>query len=167
MKTRTIGFIGGGRITRIFLEGWKRANALPSNIVVSDCHAETLVRLKDRFPTVETAAESDSAAAQDIVFLAVHPPVMAEVTAAIKDRLKPGAVVVSLAPKFTIAKLSGLLGGFSRVARTIPNAPSMIGAGFNPLAFGSGLDLTEKALIANLLTPLGVCPEVADPCTLR
>jgi pyrroline-5-carboxylate reductase len=24
MSNKTIGFIGGGRITRIFLEGWKR-----------------------------------------------------------------------------------------------------------------------------------------------
>ena len=30
MSNNSIGFIGGGRITRIFLEGWKRANALPA-----------------------------------------------------------------------------------------------------------------------------------------
>jgi pyrroline-5-carboxylate reductase len=32
MSIQTIGFVGGGRITRIFLEGWRRANALPANI---------------------------------------------------------------------------------------------------------------------------------------
>ncbi len=29
MSNQTIGFIGGGRVTRIFLEGWKRAGAMP------------------------------------------------------------------------------------------------------------------------------------------
>ena len=45
MHHKTIGFIGGGRVTRIFLEGWKRARALPSKIVVSDGSADTLAKL--------------------------------------------------------------------------------------------------------------------------
>lgn len=158
----TIGFIGGGRITRIFLEGWKRANALPAKIVVSDCNAEALASLKARFPTVETVATSDSAAAQDLVFLAVHPPVIAEVATGIKDHLKPEAVVVSLAPKFNIAKLAELLGGFARLARVIPNAPSLVGAGFNPVSFAPVLSGGDKAQVANLLAALGACPEVAE-----
>ena len=98
-------------MTRIFLEGWQRANAMPDKVVVSDCNAETLAKLKARFPQIETASgNSAAAAAQDIVFLAVHPPVMAEVVAGIKGSLQPGAIVVSLAPKFTIAKLTELLG---------------------------------------------------------
>ena len=118
MTNKTVGFIGGGRAARILLEGWTRAKALPDKIVVSDCNGEALVKLKARFPKIETAAgDSAGAAAQEIVFLAVHPPVMAEVAAGVKGSLKAGAVVVSLAPKFTIAKLTDLLGGFARVAR--------------------------------------------------
>jgi pyrroline-5-carboxylate reductase len=164
MTTKTIGFIGGGRITRIFLEGWQRANALPPKIVVSDCNAEALAKLKARFPRIETASgNSTAAAAQDIVFLAVHPPVMADVAAGIKGSLKPGAMVLSLAPKFTIAKLSELLGGFARLARVIPNAPCVVNFGFNPVAFGAALTAADKAELTGLLAPLGECPEVAEP----
>jgi len=162
MSNKTIGFIGGGRITRIFLEGWKRANALPAKIVVNDCNAEALARLKARFPTVETVATSNSAAAQDIVILAVHPPVMAEVATGIKGSLKPEALVVSLAPKFTISKLAELLGGFARLTRVIPNAPSVVNFGFNPVVFGQALTAADKAEITGLLSPLGECPEVAE-----
>jgi pyrroline-5-carboxylate reductase len=162
MSNKTIGFIGGGRITRIFLEGWQRAGQLPGQVVVSDCNAETLAKLKSRFPTVETSAQSAAAASQDIVILAVHPPVMAEVAAAIKGSLKPGALVVSLAPKFTVAKLSELLGGFARLARVIPNAPSVVNFGFNPVAFGAALTVADKADLSGLLSPLGECPEVAE-----
>jgi pyrroline-5-carboxylate reductase len=148
MHHKTIGFIGGGRITRIFLGGWQRANDLPANIVVSDCNSESLARLKARFPAIETApGNSAPAASQDIVFLAVHPPVMA---------------VVSLAPKFTMAKLSELLGGFARLARVIPNAPSIVNFGFNPVAFAPALTAADQAEITALLSPLGVCPEVAE-----
>ena len=162
MTNKTIGFIGGGRIARIFLEGWKRAGALPPNIVVSDCNMETLAKLKTRFPSVETSAQSAVAAAQDIVFLAVHPPVMAEAAAGIKGSLKAGALVVSLAPKFTVAKLTEWLGGFARLARVIPNAPSAVNFGFNPVSFGAALTGADQAEITALLSPLGECPEVAE-----
>jgi pyrroline-5-carboxylate reductase len=162
MHHRSVGFVGGGRIVRIFLEGWKRAAKLPAKIVVSDCNADTLAKLKARFPGVETATSSATAAGQDIVFLAVHPPVMAEVCAGIKGHLNADAIVVSLAPKFTVAKLTGLLGGFGRIARIIPNAPSIIGQGYNPAAFGPALSPADRAEVKALLEALGDCPEVAE-----
>lgn len=162
MSTKTLGFVGGGRITRILLEGWRRANALPANVLVSDCNADTLAKLKTQFPGVQTTSNSHTAAAQDIVFLAVHPPVMAEVATTIKDHVKPRAIVVSLAPKFTIAKLSGLLGGFARLVRVIPNAPSVVNFGFSPIAFATALSAADRTDITHLLSPLGDCPEVAE-----
>jgi len=164
MTTKSLGFIGGGRIVRIFLEGWKRAGQLPGKIVVSDCNADALSKLKAQFPSVETeVGKPHVAAAQDVVFLAVHPPAMAETAAGIKGSLEPGAIAVSLAPKFTIAKLTELLGGFTRVARVIPNAPSVVNFGFNPVAFGPALTAEDRAEILNLFTPLGEFPEVAEP----
>lgn len=158
----SIGFVGGGRIVRIFLDGWQRAQVLPPRIVVSDCNAEPLAKLKARWPGVETAPASAAAAGQDIVFWAVHPPVMAEVCAGLKSALKADAIVVSLAPKFTVAKLSELLGGFARVARGIPNAPSIIGQGYYPLSFTPALTTSDRTVITSLLVPLGDCPEVAE-----
>ena len=162
MTNKTIGFVGGGRVTRIFLAGWKRANTLPASVVVSDCNGESLAKIRTQFPSVQTTADSRAAASQDVVFMAVHPPVMAEVAAGIKGSLKPGAVVVSLAPKFTVAKLTELLGGFARLARVIPNAPSVVNFGFNPVAFGSALTAADKGEVTALLAPLGECPEVAE-----
>jgi pyrroline-5-carboxylate reductase len=162
MSNQTIGFIGGGRITRIFLEGWKRAKGLPANIVVSDCNVESLAKLKTLSSGVQTAARSSAAASQDIVFLAVHPSVMADVVAGIRGSLKPGALLVSLAPKFTMAKLRELLGGFTRLARVIPNAPSIVNFGFNPVAFSPVLTSTDKTEVTALLSLLGECPEVAE-----
>ena len=77
--SESVGFIGGGRVTRIFLEGWKRAQKMPGKVVVSDCNAEALARLRAQFPQVEAAASIGAAAGQGVVFLAVHPPVLTEV----------------------------------------------------------------------------------------
>ena len=162
MTDKNIGLIGGGRITRIFLEGWTRAHKLPGSITVSDPNAETLTKLKARFPAIKTSPDNAHAAAGDIIFLAVHPPVMADTASGVKGAIKPGALVVSLAPKFTFVKLMELLGGFARLARVIPNAPSLVNLGFNPVAFGPALSAADKAEITGLLSPLGECPEVKE-----
>jgi len=81
---------------------------------------------------------------------------------ALRPALKPEALVVSLAPKFTLAKVGEMLGGTQRVARVIPNAPSIVGAGYNPLAFAAGASDMDRAALRGLLAPLGECPEVAE-----
>ena len=162
MHHKTIGFIGGGRITRIFLEGWTRAQKLPAHVIVSEPNADTASKLKARFPSISTVNDNGQAAGADIVFLAVHPPIMADTLAAIQGALKPDALVVSLAPKFNFAKLASLLGGFKRLARVIPNAPSVVNFGFNAVAFGSALNAADRAEVNALLAPLGECPEVAE-----
>jgi len=162
MNNKNIGFVGGGRITHILLEGWKRANVMPAHVVVSDCKPETLLKLKVHYPSIETRADAGAAAVQDIVFLAVHPPVMAEVAGNIKASIKPDALVISLAHKFTMAKLTDLLGGFRRLARVIPNAPSMVDFGYNPMTFAPALTAADKTQITSLFKPLGECPEVAE-----
>jgi pyrroline-5-carboxylate reductase len=163
MTPPTVGFIGAGRVARIFLTGWQQQNALPAHLILSDCNPEALAKLKTAFPSVEAAADNlAAAAAQDLVFLAVHPPAMAAAAEAVKTHLKPKAMVISLAPKFTLARLSEMLGGFSHLARVIPNASSIIGAGFNPLAFAPALAAADKSSLIQLLSPLGECPEVPE-----
>jgi pyrroline-5-carboxylate reductase len=162
MNTPTVGFLGGGRIARIFLAGWTRAQQLPARIVVADPNAETLDKLKARFPSIETTSNLAAAASQDVVFLATPPPVLTEAAGQAAAALKPSAILVSLAPKFTIAKLTGLLGGFARIARSNPNAPSVVGVGMNPLVFSPVLTAADREIVRALFTPLGESPEVAE-----
>ncbi|MBU1176204.1 MAG: NAD(P)-binding domain-containing protein [Alphaproteobacteria bacterium] len=156
-----IGFVGGGRIARIMLEGWKRAGALPADVKVMDADAQLAARLAADFANTATAA-LDAVARQDVVIIALHPPLMAEVLPRIASALRPDAVVLSLAPKPRFAGLSRLLGGFSRLARQNPNAPSIIGRGFNPIAFAGGLDEPGRGMLLDLVAPLGSTPVVAE-----
>lgn len=72
MKT-TIGFIGGGRITKIFLQGFKNAGLEFESVKVFEPNGETLEKLTAVFPQIEKAEDLAAAASQQIVFLAVHP----------------------------------------------------------------------------------------------
>jgi pyrroline-5-carboxylate reductase len=167
MALESIGFVGGGRVTRIMLDGWTRAGAMPGRVVVGDPSKETLEALGGRFPSIETClGDNCGAAGQSIVFLALHPAAFGEALPALAASIDPNAVVVSLAPKLTIERLSALLGGHDRIARAIPNAPSLVGTGFNPIAFGPGLPESDRAAVLALLSPLGAAP-VVDESTLE
>ena len=163
MKVQSMGFIGAGRITRIFLEALNRKRMLPATVIVSDASAEALQKLKARFPKVQISqGDNGRPAAQEIVFLALHPPAIGGGLAEIKSALQPGAVLVSLAPRFTIKTLSEGLEGFNRIVRMIPNAPSVVNEGYNPVAFGPGITKKEKEDLSRLFKKLGDCPEVDE-----
>jgi pyrroline-5-carboxylate reductase len=163
MAGKTVGFVGAGRVARIILGGLKKAGRMPVKVVASDINADVLKQLQSAFPEARTFLNNNrEAAAQDLVFLGLHPPALPSSLAEIKDCIKPGAIVISLAPKLSIARLTENLAGFDRIVRLIPNAASIIGEGYNPVAFSETLNLQEKEEIRKLLSLLGQCPEVAE-----
>lgn len=160
---KKLGFIGGGRVTRILLEGWKKKGVTLGEVVVSDINEDVLADLKKRFPAIKTVLNGNGeAAAQEIVFLAVHPPVVGDVLPGIKETLRQDVVFVSLVPKVKIALLQEKLGGVPNLARLIPNACSVINEGYNPLACSSAMDGAVKQELLDLFGSLGRCPEVDE-----
>lgn len=161
MSTRSVGFIGSGRVATILLGGWKQAGAMPDRVVAFDINQGVAAKLGSSHPGTELGTLAE-AAAEDIVFLAVHPPVVAGVLPELKQALRADSILVSLAPKFTMAKLSDMLGGFNRIARMIPNAPSIVGKGYNPTAYGETLGEPERTALRKLYDGLGEYVEVPE-----
>jgi len=160
---KSIGFIGGGRITRIILGGFDRIDKWPGEVIVSEANADILKDLKDRFPQIDAAGEDPKKpASADVVFLALHPPAIMGILGEIKSILRRDSIVISLAPKVSISQISGGLDGFSRIVRMIPNAPSVVNEGFNPLVFSPAFSKDEKKILYTWLILLGDCPEVAE-----
>jgi pyrroline-5-carboxylate reductase len=79
-----------------------------------------------------------------------------------KAVVKPSTIVVSLAPKISITKISEGLGGLKNIARVIPNAPSIVNEGYNPITFSPEISAESKLTILKLFRPLGETHEVAE-----
>ena len=159
---KSIGFIGSGRVTRIMLGGWNKAGKLPQQIIVSDPNQEALHKLQQEFPTIATVNDNAQAAACDLVFAALHPPVLKETLAPLAGVLKADAILISLSPKAPLAALTTMLGGFQRLVRMNPNAPSIVNRGYNPVIFSPAIPAAEKAELLAFLTVLGQCPEIPE-----
>lgn len=154
MKTKTLGFIGGGRITKILLQGFKNKRVEFPSIVVNDKNLNVLNELKKQFPKVQITDSLTEAAKQDVVLIALHPPVIGEIITSIKDAISANTLIISLAPKFTIKKISELL-KTKKIVRMIPNATSYINKGYNPICFSNHINILEKKSIIETFQILG------------
>jgi pyrroline-5-carboxylate reductase len=161
MKSKSVGFIGSGRVTKILLQGFKNKNVRFEKIVVTDTNPEVLANLKKQFPDIVTA-DAKSASEQDFVFISLHPPVVMDTLESIKGSIKTDAVVISLAPKINLTKLSSILGHVKNIARLIPNATSFINEGYNPVTFASEFEIAQKQVVLEFLNTLGNTFEVPE-----
>lgn len=161
MKTKTLGFIGGGRITRIILQAYQNKNAQFDSIFVYDPDKQTSDSLKQKFPEIEITDSPETAAKKDIVFLAVHPPLLMETLDRIKDIVNEESVVISLAPKITLEKMAQVIPA-SKLIRMIPNATSYINKGYNPVTFHDSFTEKEKETLLDIFDVLGKTLEVDE-----
>src|SRR5664279_5597703 len=151
---QSIGFIGGGRVTKILLQAFKNKNAHFSKIVVNDPNLDVSANLKKSFPDIQVDNAFVSAS-QDIVFISLHPPVVMDTLELIKGSINSKTIVISLAPKITIAKISSKLNKSKDIARLIPNATSFINEGYNPVCFSTEFSSNEKQPVLDLLRLMG------------
>jgi len=161
MKTKSLGFIGGGRITRIFLQAFVNKKAIFDSISIFDSNQETLRTLKLDFPFIQILNSASGAARKDIVFLALHPPVIMETLEKIKTDVKEQTIFISLAPKITIEKMAAIL-PINQIARLIPNATSVINHGYNPVSFAPGMSEIQKWYILEMMNLLGHTFETSE-----
>jgi len=159
----SFGFIGGGRVTYFLLKPLARKNALPEKVIVADPDEAVRKRIQGiSAERIHCGSNNKQAAQADVVFLAVHPPLIKEVLAEIQDELSNETIFISLAPVIPIEKLSVLLGGFKRIVRMIPNAPSIIHQGYNPVVYSDEIDATIKETLLNNFNHWGVTTEVKE-----
>jgi len=161
METKSLGFIGGGRITKVFLQAFKNKSAKFDTIKVYDTNNDVLDNLKNQFSEITTTKSVSETSKQDVVILAVHPPVMMEILSHLKGVLKRESVVLSLAPKISINKMTEIL-PTSKIVRMIPNATSIVNEGYNPVSFHDSISSEGKEQFINIFNVLGHTFEVAE-----
>ena len=70
---KRIGFVGGGRVTRILAGGWQHAGLEIAELLVHEPDEEAFGALRRRVPACQRVTLG-AAAAADVVLVAVHPP---------------------------------------------------------------------------------------------
>jgi len=162
MFEKSFGFIGGGRVDKILLHALSNKGMMPANVVVSDPNNEALEKLKAQFRKISITNDNTKPAKCDYVFISLHPPVFIGVLNEIKESICSESVIISLAPKISIEKIQSAIPQAKNIVRMIPNAPTYINKGYNPVAFSKDFPKEDKVELKKLFSIFGEYPEVNE-----
>ena len=166
-----ITFLGGGNMANALISGLLKQNAAaavtPSNICVIDPIAEARTQLTATFGVRCFPAVTAETLACDVLVLAVKPQQMREALAPISSlltALQPShqPLIVSIAAGTRAADLSRWLGGYTRLVRTMPNTPALIGAGITGLYAHPAVTAEERQKAETVLRAAGKTLWVED-----
>ncbi|BAT72485.1 pyrroline-5-carboxylate reductase [Thermosulfidibacter takaii ABI70S6] len=158
-----IGFIGAGRATRIILGGIKRRLGSLPEVYVTDKSSEALLGIKRLYEEVKILDNPKEVAERaELLFLSVPYTVLEDAIRDVRDALNRDTTVIYPGPKYTLEDISKMLDGHKKIVRMIPNAPSIINKGYNPVVFSPTFSKTEKERILNFLSLLGKCVETQE-----
>ena len=153
LEKSKIGFIGCGAMARALAGGLVEAGVDASQIVASDPFASARSQFEEAIGT-KAVEDNDAVVAQaDVVVLAVKPGAIASVLEAIDTVHAARPLWISIAAGVPLEKLESALPAGTRIVRTMPNTPALVGAGatayFPSATVGDAdIQLTEAILEA-------------------
>ncbi|MCK9608755.1 MAG: pyrroline-5-carboxylate reductase [Methylomonas sp.] len=157
MKTRTIGFIGGGNMATSLMSGLIASGHSPQQIWVSDTAPATLQSHRDHL-NVNVASDNLKVVQEvGVVVLAVKPQILREVALQIAPLVKQKHVlVVSIAAGISQTSLALWLGSDTAIVRCMPNTPALVLTGATALHANANVDEEQKDLAENILRAVGI-----------
>ncbi len=148
-----LGFIGagamGGAIIRGLLSGGRVAK---ENLIFFDPDPRRQADLGKL--GVKAAADHAEVMQAPVTVLAVKPQIMNAVLDSIREYAGPGHLIISIAAGVTLKMLETALPE-SRLIRTMPNTPTLVGAGMAALAPGSRATKEDVALAQEIFEAAG------------
>lgn len=147
---RTIGFLGGGAMAGALVKGLLSSGSVTSSQVrVSDAKPDRLEELARVFGVGTSPTNEALCAASDVVVVAVKPQIVDRVLPIMKDHLREGALVISVAAGVPIEVFEHGLRDDAKVIRSMPNTAAIALAGATAISRGThATDLDVKIALA-------------------
>ena len=158
-----IGFIGCGNMATAILKGiLKSSEVAATDIIASAKSDKTREKIEKELGIQKADTNAQVVDFADVVFLAVKPQFLEGVLDEIKASVKEDQIFISIAPGKTLQWLGEHLGEGTKIIRTMPNTPAMVGEGMTALCVNDLVTEEETALAVKLCNTFGkseVIPE--------
>lgn len=169
MTDTIIGFIGAGNMASSLIGGLINKGYSAANILACDPSQDQLDRLKESVRSIgnnrdirhsdgdQLGLYSDSAkiSTAEVVILAVKPQILKMVALDIAPKLKPGAMVISIAAGISMKSLGSWLGDCA-IVRCMPNTPALIQQGASGLYANGATTEDQKQIAQDILSAVGI-----------
>ncbi len=131
-----IGFIGTGNMGTAIIKGYIGDDLNKgSQIIAFDKDTKKLDVLKDAYNISVCSTSKEVVQEADIVILAVKPNIYETVLKEIRPEVSKDQLIVSIAAGISIAFMQQIIGIDTKVVRTMPNTPALVGEGMTAVSF--------------------------------
>ncbi|MFO0576644.1 MAG: pyrroline-5-carboxylate reductase [Polyangia bacterium] len=152
-----LGFLGTGNMAEALIKGLLRAGTVKADqIHGSDPRASRCQYLRERYGIRVTPHNLDVVQSADVVVLSVKPQVLIGVLGEVAMHMKPSALVISVAAGVPLAVIEAHLPPGTRVVRTMPNTPALVGAGATALSAGSRATEEDMRITERIFKSVGL-----------
>jgi pyrroline-5-carboxylate reductase len=162
LSERRFAIIGAGNIGRILLSRLLASGTPAKNLVICDSDTKRANAVARLFDIRSISLSDEAACTADAVLVAVPPKAVPDLLGTVGKWLRPRQLVISFAAATPLSRLESLLPAEVMAVRVMPNAPSLVGQGMNPVAYGHHVTLEGRALVEEILACLGESIEVSD-----
>lgn len=158
-----IGFIGCGNMATAMIKGIiENGIVSKEQIMGSDLSDYSIKKLSEEMGIVAVQDNREVAAWADVLILSVKPQFYEDVIAEIKDMVTEQKLVVTIAPGKTLEWLGKQLGNHTKIVRTMPNTPALVGEGITAACKNENVTQEELDTVMNILKGFGKCEVVPE-----
>jgi pyrroline-5-carboxylate reductase len=163
MLEQTIAFLGAGNMAEALIKGLLRAGtARPESLIATGRRKERLEELGRTYAVRTTLDNLAAVREADVVVLSVKPQALDKVLVQVASAVDPRKLVISVAAGVPIAAMERRLGAGARIIRTMPNTPSLVGAGACALSRGEHASEEDLAVATRIFQSVGTTTVVDE-----
>jgi pyrroline-5-carboxylate reductase len=149
-----VGLIGVGVMGEALISGLISARFPKAQIVFTEKREERAREVSSKYGA-RAVDLTELASSSDVILLVVKPQDLAELLAALADKLKKSAVLVSFAAGKTTEFISEKVGPNISVIRVMPNTPTLIGLGMAAISLGKSVNTEQAEFVSDFLMTCG------------
>ncbi|WP_226576537.1 pyrroline-5-carboxylate reductase [Halobacillus litoralis] len=160
---KRIGFIGCGQMGQAMIQGMIDSGIVRADqIAATALSDETIDFVTDEYGIHISNDNKKLARESDLLFLAVKPYVYQGVIQEIRHEVQEDTVVVTVAAGITLESMENAFQRNVKVIRSMPNTPSLIGAGMSVLCPNAFVTTEELAGVMELFESFGEAEVVEE-----
>ena len=162
-EDQTIAFVGAGNMAGALIRGLIGTATVPADqIIAADPDEARLSLLESELGIRVTRDNGEAVREATVVVLAIKPQVFAQVLPSIATAMGSETLLVSIAAGISTRMLEGAVPPGSRVIRTMPNTPALVGAGATAIAAGSHASDADLEIAETLFRSVGISVRVPE-----
>ena len=162
-EDHTIAFVGAGNMAGALIRGLVGTATVPADqIIAADPDEARLSLLESELGIRVTRDNGEAVREAAVVVLAIKPQVFAQVLPGIATAMVAETLLVSIAAGISTRMIEGAVPPGSRVIRTMPNTPALVGAGATAIAAGSHASDADLEVAETLFRSVGISVRVPE-----